>query len=195
MKSVLLTAFEPYDRFPANASWLTLVELTRSLPTDLKLTTRLYPVDYARARELVQQDLLAEPDYAIHLGQAPGSGRIRLETTGLNTCMRGAGHAPLLDDGPAAYRTTLPLEQWKTQLRAAGIPAEVSHHAGTYLCNALLYYSRHEATIRGLRTESFFLHVPLDVSQVVHDSTDTPCLPVEYAAAGLRLILSELAKA
>lgn len=194
MKSVLLTAFEPYDRFPANASWLTLVELTRNLPEDLKITTRLYPVDYARARELAQQDLLAEPDYAIHLGQAPGSGRLRLETTGLNTSLRGQAHVPLLADGAAAYRTTLPLDQWVPQLRGAGIPAEVSNHAGTFLCNALLYYSLHEAKVRGLRTQAFFLHVPLDVSQVLNDATDTPCLPVEYAAAGLRLILGELAK-
>ena len=194
MKSVLLTAFEPYDRYPTNASWLTLVELTRSLPTDIKITTRLYPVDYAAAREMVQQDLLAEPDYAIHLGQAPGSGRLRLETTGLNTSLRGMDHAPLLADGPAAYRSTLPLDRWVPLLRASGIPAEVSHHAGTFLCNALLYYSLHEATVRGLSTESFFLHVPLDVSQVLHDASDTPCLPVEYAVAGLRLILGELAK-
>jgi pyroglutamyl-peptidase len=194
MKTVLLTAFEPYDRYPANASWLTLQQLSRSLPTDLEITTRLYPVEYAQARELVQQDLLAEPDYAIHLGQAPGSGRLRLETTGLNTSLRGQSHVPLLAEGPAAYRTTLPLDQWVLQLRAAGIPAEVSSHAGTYLCNALLYYSQHEATIRGLRTQSFFLHVPLDVSQVVHEAADTSCLPVEYSAAGLRWILSELAK-
>jgi pyrrolidone-carboxylate peptidase len=57
----------------------------------------------------------------------------------------------------------------------------------------LLYYSLHEARMRGLRTQSFFLHVPLDVSQVLHDAADTPCLPVEYAAAGLRVILGELA--
>ena len=194
MKSVLLTAFEPYDRYPANASWLTLIELTRALPTDIKLTTRLYPVDYAAARELVQQDLLAEPDYAIHLGQAPGSGRLRLEATGLNASLRGQTHVPLLADGPAAYRTTLPLDQWIPPLRASGIPAEVSNHAGTFLCNALLYYSLHEAVVRGLRTQAFFLHVPLDVSQVLHDAADTSCLPVEYSAAGLRLILSELAK-
>lgn len=194
MKSVLLTAFEPYDRYPKNASWLTLIELTRDLPTDIKLTTRLYPVDYAAAREMVQQDLLAEPDYAIHLGQAPGSGRLRLETTGLNTSLRGTSHVPLLAEGPAAYRTTLPLEQWVPHLRANNIPSEVSNHAGTFLCNALLYYSLHEAAVRDLRTQAFFLHVPLDVSQVLHDAADTPSLPVEYSATGLRLILGELAK-
>ncbi len=194
MKSVLLTAFEPYDRYTVNASWLTLVELTRALPAEIKITTRLYPVDYAATRELIQQDLLAEPDYAIHLGQAPGSGRLRLETTGLNTSLRETLHVPLLADGPAAYRTTLPLDEWVEMLRANKIPAEVSNHAGTYLCNALLYYSLHEARTRGLRTESFFMHVPLDVSQVLYDAADTPCLPVEYGAAGLRVILGEMAK-
>ena len=32
MPSVLITAFEPYDRWRANSSWLTLVQLTQDLP-------------------------------------------------------------------------------------------------------------------------------------------------------------------
>jgi len=39
---VLLTAFEPYDRWKANASWLTLVQLTQNFPEQPKITTRLY---------------------------------------------------------------------------------------------------------------------------------------------------------
>ena len=32
MKKVLVTAFEPYDRWKTNASWLALVHLTQDLP-------------------------------------------------------------------------------------------------------------------------------------------------------------------
>jgi hypothetical protein len=41
MKSVLVTAFEPYGPWQANASWLCLLELTRELPSLTALTTRL----------------------------------------------------------------------------------------------------------------------------------------------------------
>ena len=47
MASVLITAFEPYDRWEANSSWLALVELTKDLPSEPRITTRRYPVDFA----------------------------------------------------------------------------------------------------------------------------------------------------
>ena len=40
MPTLLLTAFEPYDGWPENSSWLTLVELTKNLPSAPRLTTR-----------------------------------------------------------------------------------------------------------------------------------------------------------
>ena len=84
MPSVLLTAFEPYDRWPENASWLALVELTRELPTGPKVVTRRYPVDFEAARARLEDDLAANYDFALHLGQAPGISRIHLEAIGVN---------------------------------------------------------------------------------------------------------------
>ena len=57
MKKVLLTAFDPYDRWSANASWLALVELLRNRPADVELTTRRYPVDFLVARQRLEKDL------------------------------------------------------------------------------------------------------------------------------------------
>ena len=77
MLSVLITAFEPYDRWPENSSWLALVELTRDLPTNLKVVTRRYPVDFEAARSRLLDDLAANYDFALHLGQAPGISPLR----------------------------------------------------------------------------------------------------------------------
>ena len=60
MPRVLVTAFEPYDVWSENASWLALVELTRDLPVRPEVTTRLYPVDYAEMRKRLERDLAAE---------------------------------------------------------------------------------------------------------------------------------------
>ena len=54
---VLITAFEPYDRWRENSSWLALVELTKELPREPHVTTRLYPVDFGLVRSKLEEDL------------------------------------------------------------------------------------------------------------------------------------------
>ena len=70
MTRVLLTAFEPYDRWKANASWLALVQITHDLPIAPEITTRLYPVDFGVMKSRLADDLHGNFDYALHLGQA-----------------------------------------------------------------------------------------------------------------------------
>jgi pyroglutamyl-peptidase len=197
MPSVLVTAFEPYDRWTHNASWLALVELTRNLPESPRIVTRLYPVDFQRARQRLEDDLLANYDFALHLGQAPGTARIQLEAIGLNVGGNSTelpeAFRPLEVEGPTAYRSPLPLAHWAALIRAAGIPATVSYHAGTYLCNAVLYLSLHLAQKHGLRTQCGFVHVPLAPQQVLGERGDVPSLPSTLTAAALRTILETLA--
>ncbi len=196
MTRVLLTAFEPYDRWKANASWLALVQLTHSMPTEPELVTRLYPVDFSVTKERLAEDLAQNFNYAIHIGQAPGSSRIQLEAIGLNIggsySQSPDQYRPLTQDGPVAYRTALPVDDWAVKLRRAGIPAQVSYHAGTYLCNATLYWSHYLAERMALSTQSAFIHVPLDVSQAVNEPHGTPSLPASLTADAIRLILHEL---
>lgn len=199
MPRVLITAFEPYDRWPENASWLALVELTRELPPHDGIVTRRYPVDYDEARRALERDLAQNFDAAIHLGQAPGSAKVRLETFALNLRRLPSEPAslggPLDDDGPAAYQTALPVARWCEELCAAGIPVEPSFHAGTYLCNAVFYWSQHVARRRNLRTRSVFVHVPLDPSQVTDPATASASLPAAYGAAAVKWMLDDLARA
>jgi pyroglutamyl-peptidase len=195
MPSVLLTAFEPYDHWPENASWLALVELTRELPPGQRLVTRRYPVDFEAARARLEDDLVANYDFVLHLGQAPGIGRIHLEAIGVNI----GGHSsqtpdeyqPLVVGGPPAYQSALPLAHWSSQIRALGIPCQVSHHAGTYLCNALLYLTHHMARERRLRTRCTFIHLPLAPEQVLSERQDWPTLPSSQCAQAIACILRE----
>ena len=126
MSNVLLTAFEPYDRWPTNASWLALVELTRELPREPTITTRLYPVDFAEVKQRLVKDLAGNYDFAIHLGQAPGSSRVQLEAIGIN--VGGSSHQspdqylPLADDGPMAYRSPLAWPIGRSSSARRGFP-------------------------------------------------------------------------
>lgn len=193
---ILLTAFEPYAQWPTNSSWLTLVELLRVRPPNGSLVTRRYPVDFRRMQSALYKDLTQEFDAVLHLGQAPGSTSIRLEAVALNAggaiTESGSGMDRLIPDGPEAYRTRMPLQRWQRSLQAASIPASISYHAGTYLCNAVMYLSHHWAAESDRSIPVGFVHLPLATSQVANSTAPEPSLPVETLAAALGTILSDI---
>jgi pyroglutamyl-peptidase len=84
------------------------------------------------------------------------------------------------------------LVEWAEKLRLRGIPAQVSHHAGTYLCNAMLYWTHFIAERAGLLTRAAFVHIPLAPSQVVEAGRGLPSLPTETAAAAVRCLVAEI---
>ena len=199
MPRVLLTAFEPFDVWRTNSSWLTLVELTKNLPQHPQITTRLYPVDYEQLRQRLPQDLAHGYDVVIHLGQAAGHQCIHLEMVALNLALFPDTYPdqcePLVPSGPLAYRSQLPVSGWSSAIRQAGIPAQVSYHAGTYLCNAAFYLTQHFAESHQLPTQALLLHLPLDTSQVVNSSGTLASLPAATCAHAVRIILQQVAKA
>jgi pyroglutamyl-peptidase len=186
---VLITAFEPYDRWPENSSWLALCDLTKWYDGTAEITTRRYPVDLSRMSVALRKDLQANYDLAIHLGQSPGSTLIKLEAVGLNVRSDGS---PLIQDAPEAYRSQLALERCYKSLIGAGIPSEVSHHAGTYLCNAALYLSQHYSHSFGLQTQSLFVHIPLSPAQAAIDTGRLASISTPMASAAVAMILEQL---
>jgi pyroglutamyl-peptidase len=194
VSTVLLTAFEPYGRWPTNASALALGELSRDMPASPQVTTRLLPVNFDVVEGWLAEELRADYDYVLNLGQAPGSTRVQLESIGLNiACEEAAGiDRPLCDDGPLAYRSTLPLFDWAERIRAAGVPAEVSFHAGTYLCNAALYLTHYFIERMRLKSQAVFVHLPLDPTQVLSEKEDMPFLSAALSAKAIRTLLEAL---
>lgn len=189
MTRVLLTAFEAYDRWPDNSSWLALADLTRWYDGSAEITTRRYPVDLTQMSEMLREDLRQNHDLAIHLGQSPGSTVIKLESVGLNVRSDGS---PLIHSAPEAYRSPLALEPCRHALVEAGIPSEVSHHAGTYLCNAALYLSQHYTQSLGLHTRSLFVHLPLAPAQAARDPARPASLSTPMASAAVVMIMEQL---
>ena len=186
---ILLTAFEPYDRWPENSSWLALCDLTRWYDGNIDLTTRRYPVDLTRMSELLRKDLQENYDLAVHLGQSPGSTSLRLEAVGLNVRSDGS---PLIPSASEAYRSSLPLHACNQSLLEAGIPSDVSHHAGTYLCNAALYLSQHYARSFGLNTQSLFVHIPLAPAQASKDPARPASMSTPMASAAVAIVIQQL---
>jgi pyroglutamyl-peptidase len=194
MPRILLTAFGPYDQWRENSSWLTMIELLRWLDHPGQLVTRRYPVDLSEVTERLASDLVQGFDYAIHLGQAPGSGCIRLESVAINAASGSAGGSStkIAADGPAAYNCSFPLEQWSKKLRGQGVPAMVTFHAGTYLCNATMYLTHHLAAQHRWPLKCAFIHLPLAPHQVAQGDGNEASMSVPLMAMGVGLIIEEL---
>lgn len=198
MPRILITAFEPYGGWSENSSWLALIEFTKQLGSDSNVTTRLYPVDFDSVAQRLRKDLAADYDFALHLGQAPGAASVKLEAIGLNVGGRSEQRPEefhrLVEDGPVAYQSALPLADWSNHLRADGIPTMVSYHAGSYLCNATLYLSHFFAETMNLKTQSAFIHLPLDYSQTLKQGKELPAMPSSLAGRALQLVVQQLTK-
>lgn len=197
MTRVLLTAFGPYADWRENVSWLTLAEVTRRFAGGIDLTTRLYPVDFQAAESQLAADMRLGFDVVLALGQAPGRSVVQLEQFALNVGRHAGGDsteaAPLAEGGPAAYRSTLPLADWARMLRAGGIPAVVSFHAGDYLCNAVMYWAHYHADQLGRGLGATLIHLPLAPHQVVESGRDLASLPLESNVQAVELLLAAVA--
>lgn len=195
MARFLLTAFEPYKPWPSNASWLALVELMRVLDTQHDVTTRLYPVELQSMKDKLSADLKEKYDFVFHLGQAPRSSCIQLERTALNVATAGNSLADVenstavSESGISAFQSQLPLNQYAQALRQAGIPARVSFHAGTFLCNATLFWTHQLIADLELPTKATFIHIPLDTSQVIELDQPTAFMPKSMAASAIQSLI------
>ena len=173
--SILVTAFDVYDRWDENSSWTALTEYLREYGVASDIRTRRYPVHLDQMRSRLEADLARGVDGVIHLGQSPGSTTLLLESIAVNvagnTRLPGEEFGPLVEDGPVAFRSRCPLGLWCQQLRHHRVPAEVSYHAGTYLCNAIMYLTHWYLHRWSLPIPVVFVHLPLLPRQAVADGT------------------------
>lgn len=164
MTIVLVTGFEPFGGDATNSSGDAVALLAEQWTGAATLVTEILPVEFDGAAE--QLDALVathSPDLVIAVGLAGGRTAITPERVAINIkdarIMDNAGHAPVdepvVAEGPAAYFSRLPVKAIVQGMRQAGIPAELSQTAGTYVCNAVMYRALHGAAPR-----AGFIHVP-----------------------------------
>lgn len=92
--------------------------------------------------------------------------------------------------GSAAYRSSLPLTSMLEALERAGVPAAISNHAGTFLCNHLFYLARHQVEQLDIPCRCGFIHVP-GVSTGIAGDTDCG-LPLSLLIDGIEHCLDVL---
>ena len=196
MRPLLVTGFEPFGGQTINASW----EAVRLLPAQIAghpVERRLLPVEFARAGDAICAFIdELQPAVVLAVGEAGGRAHLTVERVAVNLMKAevpdNAGYAPqgvpVLEGGPAAYLTTLPLEACVEAVHAAGVPAEESDSAGLYVCNCVMYRILCVAQERRLPLCAGFVHVPYTPAQVINRKS-VPFCPAEFAACGLAALL------
>jgi pyroglutamyl-peptidase len=168
MKAVV-TGFEPFGEHAENPSRLMVRRLAGEGVTGIDLVTAELPTVFDRAEADIRRLLDAHrPDLLLSIGVASNRTVISIERIGLNlddtALPDNAGVAtearPIVAGGPLALQATLPVLAMRAAIGRLGLPVEVSNHAGTYVCNHVLYAALHHAGAKGYATRIGFLHVP-----------------------------------
>ena len=196
MPTVLLTGFEPFGDEATNPSWEAVRALQGARIGGHRIEARCLPVVFGAANAHLRKAIAeTKPVLVVCVGQAGGRPQLSLERVAINVddARRpdNAGNspidAPVVAGAPAGYFTTLPIKRLRAELHRAGIPAEVSQTAGTYVCNhvffALMHLLRARRGVRG-----GFVHIPYSPAQAAKHP-GAASLPVDTVTAALRLIV------
>ena len=191
MTTVLLTGFEPFGAATSNPSG----EIVKQISGD-NIITAILPVAYTQSADRLLA-LIAEhnPDVVICLGQAEGRTAITPEKVAINLddarladnegVLR--SDVKILDKGPDAYFSTLPVKEMVEAIKAQGIPASVSFSAGAFLCNHVFYVAQNK--FAGTNVRSGFVHVPLMDSQAP-EFPGLPTIPLDQMVTAVKAILN-----
>lgn len=189
---VLLTGFEPFGGDESNPSGDAVERIAASWNGDAELITAVLPVTFAGAaaamRELIETH---RPSIVIATGLAGGRTAISVERVAVNLIDAripdndGAQpiDEPSVPGAPAGAFATLPVKSIAAAIRGAGIPAEVSHTAGTFVCNHV-FFTVLQAVPSDVRAG--FIHVPWATEGA---PTGQPALPLDDIAAALRIAI------
>ena len=194
---VLVTGFEPFGGQTTNSSASAVALLPENLGGHT-IVKAILPVSYTRSDKILLAKIReCQPDIVICVGQNAGVSTIRVESTAGNYA-----HAESEDNdhnlwlyrsiemsGAPSYRATLPIEKIVKNLGNAGIPAEVSHSAGTFVCNCLMYQMLRMRETEFPNASCGFVHVPCLPEQCADPAKD-PCMSVEQIVKALCIAIA-----
>lgn len=196
LPSVLLTGFDPFGGETLNPSWEAVRRLDAEIVCGHRLHALQLPTEFGRSLRVLRSALgRRAPALVVCVGQAGGRSRLSLERIAINVddarIADNAGKqpvdSPVVRGAPAAYFSTLPIKAQLRALQAAGLPAEISQTAGTFVCNHVFYGLMHALRdtpqIRG-----GFVHIPFLPEQAVAHA-GAASLSLDTIVASLRLLV------
>lgn len=165
-KTLLITGFDPFGGEKINPSF----EAVKRLPErigEYNIIKLCVPASFEKAsKTVIAKAEESDADVIICVGQAGGRKGVTPEVIGIN--LRDARipdndgampkNQPVIKNAPAAYFSTLPVDDIVEAVNQAGVPCSKSYSAGAFVCNDLLYSLLHH--FDGTGKKIGFIHVP-----------------------------------
>ena len=192
---IIVTGFDPFGGEKINPS----IECVKALPEvegveliRLELPT-VFKESAIRLNEVIND---VKPDAVLSVGQAGGRPGITMERIAINVddarIPDNISQQPIDEEiqveGEAAYFSTLPIKRIVKAIREAGISAEVSNSAGTFVCNHIMYQALFAATKADKPFKAGFMHIPF----IPEQTTDKPSLPLEESTRALQIAIETI---
>ena len=160
---LILTGFEPYDKYKENPSLQLLHKIERNNLRRIEV-----PVSYQKAKMKAEEIINLNPSAVVSFGFSPSSSTIKVEALAINVMHADipdnegfiAKRMKIYEDGDKCYFSSAPFYDIADRMKSAGIKPKVSFSAGTYVCNTLYYSLLYNAKKRGLNIPIAFIHIP-----------------------------------
>lgn len=197
MKTILVTGFDPFGGESVNPAWESVKLLGKIDSEAYKIEVRQVPTVFDKSLDQLFKAIEeVKPDLVFCIGQAGGRADITVERVAINVndarIPDNEGNqpidTPIVAGGPVAYWSTLPIKAIVKEMREYGIPASISHSAGTFVCNHLFYGLMHYVSQNGSSTRGGFIHIPYLPMQAARLGGQ-PSMAVETIAKGLQIAI------
>lgn len=204
--TILVTGFDIFGKLAFNPTEMIVAQLAASRHTDIdeELHCHVLPTAYDKAaKDIVALIRETRPSLVLGLGASITRDKICLERFALNLddaaiednigCVRRGEEIVL--GGPAALKTNVDIVAVLNRLSDAGVSAEISNHAGTFVCNHVYYCALRNLEEELPHVRCLFVHVPMPVadSATGQTSSKTPWGMADLLQA-TRWILAELVR-
>ena len=198
---ILVTGFEPFGGEQRNPS----AEVVECLPkriSDSEIIKLILPVVRGKASSAIQNAVEKFcPDAVLSIGQAGGRTGISVERVAVNLddyrIPDNEGNQPVeepvVSGGPDGYFCTVPVKQMVSAIQAAGISAQQSLSAGTFVCNHVMYATLHFLAEKYPTIKFGFIHIPYLPEQAA-DKPGQPSMSLELSAKAIETAIECIAK-
>ena len=178
---ILVTGFEPFGGEDRNPS----AEVVEKLPDKIsgaEIVKLIIPVVREKSSTEIKKAVEKfSPDMILSIGQAGGRSAISVERVAVNLddyrIPDNEGNQPVeepvVPGGPDGYFCTVPAKQMVKAISEAGVPAQESLSAGTFVCNHVMYRTLHLLNTCYPDKTFGFIHIPYLPEQV----TGKPGMP------------------
>ena len=192
MQKILITGFDPFGGETVNPAWEAVKALPEQIGSRVLCKLQIPTIFGLAAQKVIALADEIHPDVILCIGQAGGRSAITPERIAVNirdgkiadNAGFQPGGEPVVSDGPAAYFTTLRVNEIVAAIASTGVPSQASNSAGAFVCNDTLYALLHHYA--DTQTRVGFIHVPYLPEQ------GSPNLPLEQIVRALEAAISVL---